>query len=83
MAAYKLATKIVESGEIHLSALPFQAGEEVEVIILSREPVSATSQEAASETLQEPLPPVTRRLVGIARGVSEEDYKRYLEKKYL
>lgn len=82
MAAYKLATKIDESGEIHLSELPFQAGEEVEVIILSREPVSATSQAAVSETLREQLPPVTQRLVGIGRGVSEEDYKRYLEEKY-
>lgn len=29
-----------------------------------------------------PLPPVTRRLLGIARGVDEEDYRRYLEEKY-
>lgn len=81
MAAYKLATKIDESGEIRLSELPFRAGEEVEIIILSREPVPGPRQ-AASKTLQEQLPPVTRRLLGIARGVSEEDYHRYLEEKY-
>jgi len=28
------------------------------------------------------LPPVTRRLLGIARGVDEEEYRRYLEEKY-
>jgi len=82
MAAYKLATKIDESGEIRLSELPFRAGEEVEIIILSREPVLGTRQAAASRTLQEQLPPVTRRLLGVARGVSEEDYQRYLEEKY-
>ena len=75
MAAYKLATKIDENGEIRLSELPFRAGEEVEIIILSREPVSGARQVAASKTLEEELPPVTRRLLGVARGVSEEDYQ--------
>jgi len=28
------------------------------------------------------LPPVTRRLLGIARGVNEEEYRSYLEEKY-
>ena len=37
MRAYKVAAKIDDSGEIRLSELPFHAGEEVEVIILSRE----------------------------------------------
>lgn len=30
----------------------------------------------------EELPPTTRRLLGIAQGVDEEDYHRYLEEKY-
>ena len=30
----------------------------------------------------EELPPLTRELLGMARGVSEEDYYRYLEEKY-
>lgn len=30
----------------------------------------------------EELPPTTRRLLGIAHGVDEEDYHRYLEEKY-
>lgn len=34
MEAYKVATKIDRSGELRLSELPFQPGEEVEVIIL-------------------------------------------------
>ena len=34
------------------------------------------------KALQEQLPPLTRRLLGVARGVSEEDYKRYLEEKH-
>lgn len=29
------------------------------------------------------LPPVVSRLRGVARGVQEDDYRRYLEKKYL
>jgi Family of unknown function (DUF6364) len=28
------------------------------------------------------LPPITRSLVGLAQGVDEEDYRRYLEQKY-
>lgn len=30
----------------------------------------------------EALPPITRRLRGVARGADEEDYRRYLEEKY-
>jgi hypothetical protein len=80
MSAYKVATRIDDSGEIRLSELPFQAGEEVDVIILSREPDSMAAK--APESLREQLPPATRRLLGIARGVGEEDYRRYLEEKH-
>jgi hypothetical protein len=80
MHAYKTAARIEEDGEIRLSELPFRAGEEVDIIILPREPVASSAQ--ASETLREQLPPVTQRLLGVARGVSEEDYGRYLEEKY-
>jgi hypothetical protein len=38
MQAYKTAAKIEEEGELRLSDLPFHAGEEVEVILLRREP---------------------------------------------
>jgi predicted secreted protein len=79
MSAYKVATRIDDSGEIRLSELPFAAGQEVEIIILSRDPETRTTVPAA---LAEPLPPVTQRLLGIARGVGEEDYHRYLEEKH-
>ncbi len=80
MDTYKVATRIGQSGEIRLSALPFEAGEEVDVIILRREPNG--SGEERSDALHDQLPPITRRLLGVARGVSEEDYRRYLEEKY-
>jgi hypothetical protein len=80
MPSYKMAAKIDESGEIRLSELPFQAGEEVEIIIRRREPGSTEAK--MSEVVREQLPPVTQRLLGAARGVSEEDYIRYLEEKY-
>jgi len=34
MEAYKTAVQLLEKGELHLSDLPFEAGEEVEVILL-------------------------------------------------
>lgn len=37
MQAYKTASRIDAQGELHLSHLPFQEGEEVEVILLRRE----------------------------------------------
>jgi hypothetical protein len=37
MRAYKVETTIPEDGVLELDALPFRAGEAVEVIILSRE----------------------------------------------
>ena len=37
MRAYKVETTIPQDGILELDALPFQAGEAVEVIILSRE----------------------------------------------
>jgi hypothetical protein len=80
MHAFKIATRIDEDGEIRLSELPFRAGEEVEIIILPRQ--ATVSSAKAPETPGEPLPPVTRRLLGIARGVNEEDYGRYREEKY-
>lgn len=43
---------------------------------------SAISKKENLKALQEQLPQVTQRLLGIASGVSEEDYKRYLEEKY-
>jgi hypothetical protein len=38
MDAYKTAVRIGQEGELRLSGLPFHAGEEVEVILLRREP---------------------------------------------
>jgi len=79
MRAYKVATKIDESGEIRLTELPFGAGEEVDVVIL---PHKLTSPAERPDTLRGELPPVTRRLLGVAYGVNEEDYGRYREEKY-
>jgi len=85
MAAYKVAAKINGNREIRISDLPFRAGEEVDVVIQSREPeeepeASRSAQE--TQELEKQLPPVTRSLLGIARGVDEEVYRRYLEDKY-
>jgi hypothetical protein len=38
MQAYKTEARVDEAGQLHLSALPFRSGEEVEVIVLRREP---------------------------------------------
>jgi len=38
MQAYKTAAKIEQEGELRLLDLPFHAGDEVEVILLRREP---------------------------------------------
>ena len=40
MKAYRVQKKIAANGELKLNALPFQEGDEVEVIILSHETVS-------------------------------------------
>ena len=80
MDTYRVATRIEDGGEIRLRELPFPAGEEVEVIILSRQRESATAE--ASDELRAQLPPVTRSLLGIARESTEEDYRRYLEEKH-
>lgn len=37
MDAFKVATRIEPGGELHLSELPFSAGDEVEVIVLRQE----------------------------------------------
>ena len=34
------------------------------------------------DALRDQLPPVTQRLLGVARGASEADYRRYLDEKY-
>jgi hypothetical protein len=81
MSAYKVAARIDDSGAIRLSELPFQAGEEVDVIILRREP-NGSGADLSPDALRDQLPPLTRRLLGVARGASEADYKRYLEEKY-
>jgi hypothetical protein len=81
MQAYKVAVKIDHSGELHLSEIPFQAGEEVEVVIRRRESESANHAVDLDLDL-ETLPPVTRSLLGVARGADEEDYRRYLEEKH-
>ncbi|HYH46915.1 MAG TPA: hypothetical protein VEG34_14625 [Thermoanaerobaculia bacterium] len=39
MQAYKTAAKIEREGELRLLDLPFHAGDEVEVILLHRQPV--------------------------------------------
>jgi hypothetical protein len=38
MEAYKTVARIEPEGKLRLSGLPFQAGDEVEVILLRREP---------------------------------------------
>ena len=81
MPVYKLATKVDDGGEIRLSGLPFRAGEEVLIIILNKEPVADSDQEMF-EALKEQLPPVTRRLLGIAQEGTEDDYQSYLEGKH-
>ena len=80
MDPYRVATRIEDGGELRLRELPFSAGEEVDVIILSRQRDSTAAE--ASDELRAQLPPVTRSLLGIARGGAEEDYRRYLEEKY-
>lgn len=37
MRAYRIEKRVAERGQLHLSGLPFQEGEEVEVIVLSRD----------------------------------------------
>lgn len=86
MPAYKIATRIDGNREIRISGLPFKAGEEVEVVIRSREPEEQSEDSKPAreiQELEEQLPPVTRSLLGIARGMDEEDYHRYLEDKHL
>lgn len=86
MRSYKVAAKIDESGELRLSELPFKAGEEVEVHIVGQEPETSDSSEddESLEARRAKLPPITRSLLGIAKGakVDEEDYYQYLEEKY-
>jgi hypothetical protein len=75
MAAYKIATKIDGNREIRISDLPFKAGEEVDVVIRSREPEEQPEDSQSTQETQEfekQLPPVTRSLLGIARGMDEE-----------
>ena len=47
MKAYRVEKQVSANGELKLSALPFQAGEEVEVIILSREKSHSSTQPSA------------------------------------
>lgn len=84
MRAYKIEAKIDEARGLRLSELPFEVGQEVEVLIISAEPKSTSPSEDDErlEALRKTLPPITRSLLGIARGVKEEDYYRYLEEKY-
>jgi hypothetical protein len=75
MPAYKIAAKIDGNREIRISDLPFQAGEEVDVVIQSRKPEEEPEDsKSAQETqeLEKQLPPVTRSLLGIARGMDEK-----------
>jgi hypothetical protein len=39
-------------------------------------------EKSDDDRFREQLPPITRSLLGIAKGVTEEDYYRYLEEKY-
>lgn len=86
MRTYKVEARIDENGGLRLSELPFEAGQEVEVVIVSVEPEASAPKEddESLEALRKTLPPITRSLLGIARGanVDEEDYHRYLEEKY-
>ena len=45
MQAYRLETTIPEDNTLTLQSLPFQAGEMVEVIILSRDAASSTPRD--------------------------------------
>lgn len=47
MEAYKTAAKIEQEGELRLSDLPFQAVDEIEVLLLRREP---------AQTIENPYP---------------------------
>jgi hypothetical protein len=75
MRVYKIETKIDEDRGLRLSELPFEAGQEVEVSIISLEPRSSAPSEDNErlEALRKTLPPITRRLLGIARGAKLED----------
>jgi hypothetical protein len=42
----------------------------------------ATRIDSGTGPAREPLPPITQRMLGIARGLDEEDYHRYLAEKY-
>jgi len=67
MQAYKTVAKIEQEGELRLLDLPFHAGEEVEVILLRREP----------ERLQKnpyPLRGVPIRYDGPTEPVAEDDW---------
>ena len=44
MKAYRVEKQVAANGELKLNDLPFQVGEEVEVIILSRERSNASIQ---------------------------------------
>jgi hypothetical protein len=44
--------------------------------------IAARIDDSGTGPTREPLPPLTQRLLGIARGLDEEDYHRYLAEKY-
>ena len=68
METYRTETKMARDGELHLSKLPFRAGEEVEVIVLSREP--ALKGEAKYALRGEPI-----RYDRPTEPVSEDDWE--------
>ena len=62
MKAYRVDKKIAANGELKLSGLPFQEGDEVEVIILSQEigsdPVTSTPMRGKVIEYLDPTEPV-------------------------
>lgn len=71
MQAYKMAVKIEQEGELRLSHLPFQAGDEIEVILLRSEPVPLTQ---ASENPY-PLRGLPIRYENPTEPVAESDWE--------
>lgn len=64
MQAYRLETTLTQNSTLVLHSLPFQAGEQVEVIILAKPPVSPTTNRyplrGKSVTYVDPTAPIAQ-----------------------
>ena len=62
MKAYRIETRVNDRGGVHLDALPFSAGDAVEVIVLAREPEPVSERVASLRGMirryQDPTAPV-------------------------